>query len=533
MALEHALESAVLEAAEAEFQRNSISGLAFAWSNALAVEGLNSPEEDVAAIMKVTPQDVNRVARQYLSPDHAITAVLTPQPSGKPISNKSFGGRESFAPSETKAVELPAWAKTALARLRVPESTVHPVVTKLPNGLKLIVQPESVSNTVSVYGHVRNNADLETPKNQEGVDSVLSDLFSYGTQSLDRIAYQKALDDIAADESAGTHFSISVLSSHFDRGVALLADNVLHPALPEKAFVSVQRQTAAAVAGQLQSPDFLTSQAINAALFPATDPSLRKATPKSVMSLTLGDVRNYYNHVFRPDLTTIVVIGKVTPAEARKAIESYFGKWTATGPVPNTDYPAVPNNKPSATNVPDKSRVQDQVTLSETVKMTRFSPDYYALQLGDHVLGGGFYASRLYRDLREKHGLVYYVGVSLGAGRTRTVYSVNYACDPPKVSQARTMIVRDLQQMQKAPVTPNELHQAKALLLREIPLGESSMGRIAGGLLSRAGIGLPLDEPTIAAHRYMTLTAAEVKAAFAKLIRPEDFTQVVEGPKPK
>ena len=521
------------EAAEAEFNRNSISGLAMAWSNALAVEGLNSPEEDVAAIMKVTPDDVNRVARLYLSFDHAITAVLTPQPSGKPISSKSFGGRESFAPSETKAVELPAWAKTALARLGVPDSTVHPVVTKLPNGVKLIVQPEAVSNTVSVYGRVRNNPDLETPENQEGVDSVLSQLFSFGTQSLDRIAYQKALDDIAADESAGTHFSVSVLADHFDRGVELLADNVLRPALPERAFIAMQRQTAATVAGQLQSPDFLTSQAIDAALFPAHDPTLRKATPKTVMSLTLGDVRNYYKHVFRPDLTTIVVIGNVTPADAQKVIGKYFGKWTATGPAPKTDYPAVPDNKGSATNVPDKSRVQDQVTLAETVKMTRFSPDYYALELGDHVLGGGFYATRLYRDLREKHGLVYYVGVSLGAGRTRTVYSVDYACDPPNVSKARAIVVRDLRQMQTAPVGPSELRQAKALMLREIPLGESSTGRIAGGLLSRADIGLPLDEPTLAAHRYMALTAAEVKAAFSKWIRPDDFTQVVEGPKPQ
>jgi zinc protease len=521
------------EAAEAEFRRNSIAGLAMSWSDALAIKGLNSPDEDVEAIMKVTPEDVNRVARQYLSFDHAITAVLSPQPSGKPISSKSFGGRESFAPSETKAVELPVWAKTALARLDVPESTVHPVVTKLPNGLKLIVQPESVSDTVSVYGDVRNNPDLETPPQQEGVDGVLSDLFSYGTESLDRIAYQKALDDIAADESAGTRFSVSVLADHFDRGVELLADNVLHPALPEKAFVSVQRQNAAAVAGQLESPDFLTSLAINAALFPATDPSLRKATPQTVMSLKLADVRNYYSHVFRPDLTTIVVIGKVTPEVAQKAIEKYFGSWTATGPAPRTDYPAVPENNPSATNVPDQSRVQDQVTLAQTVTMTRFSPDYYPLELGNHVLGGGFYATRLYRDLREKHGLVYYVGVSLGAGRTRSVYSVSYACDPPNVSKARAIVVRNLTEMQTTPVGPSELRQAKALLLREIPLGESSTGRIAGGLLSRATIGLPLDEPTVAAHRYMGLTAAQVQAAFKKWVRPGDLAQVVEGPKPQ
>jgi len=521
------------EAAQAEFRRNSISGLAMAWSQALAVEGRHSPQDDIDDIQKVTVNDVDRVARKYLKFDHAVTAVLTPQLSGKPISTHGFGGQESFSPSSTKPTPLPLWAKTALSRLAVPKSTIHPVVFRLPNGLKLIVQPESVSNTVSVYGEVRNNSDLEAPAHQEGVSDILNDLFSYGTQSLDRIAFQKALDSIAADESAGTRFSVSVLAGDFDRGVQLLADNVLHPALPKPAFETVQRQTAAAIAGQLQSPGYLDHRAVKEALFPKGDPSLRQATPQSAMSLNLTDVQHYYDVVFRPDLTTIVVIGKVTPEAARAVIEKYFGEWKNKGPKPPTDLPTVPSNKSSASTVPDKSRVQDDVTLAQTLPMNRFSPDYYALELGDHVLGGGFYATRLYKDLREKNGLVYYVGVSLNAGRTRTVYVVDYACDPPNVSKARTIIVRDLRQMQAQPVDPASLRQAKTLLLREIPLSESSVDSIAGGLLSRAVIGLPLDEPTVAARRYLALNAEDVKAAFAKLIRPNDFIQVVRGPSPK
>ncbi len=521
------------EAAQAEFRNNSISGLAMAWSQALAVEGRHSPQDAVDAIQKVTVQDVDRVARQYLTLDHAITAVLTPEPSGKPISSHGFGGSESFSPTSTKPTALPVWAKTALARLTVPKSTIQPVVSTLPNGLKLIVQPESVSNTVSVYGRVRNNSDLEEPVRQEGVSSILNDLFSYGTQSLDRLAFQKALDDIAADESAGTNFSVSVLSSDFNRGVELLADNVLHPALPKTAFQTVQRQTAAAIAGQLQSPGYLAHRAVTEALFPKGDPALRQATPQTAMSVSLPDVLHYYDTVFRPDLTTIVVVGKVTPAEAKAVIEKYFGGWKNEGPKPPTDLPTVPANKASATTVPDKSRVQDTVALSETLPLNRFSPAYYALELGNHVLGGGFYATRLYKDLREKNGLVYFVGVSLDAGRTRTVYTVEYACDPPNVSKARKIIVRDLRQMQSEAVDPSSLHQAKTLLLREIPLGEASVDNVAGGLLSRAVIGLPLDEPTIAARHYLALNAREVQEAFGKLIRPNDFVQVVRGPSPQ
>ncbi|HEV2499138.1 MAG TPA: pitrilysin family protein, partial [Terriglobia bacterium] len=521
------------ELSSVELQKNSVSGLAAAWSEAVAIEGRQSPEDDVKAMQRVTVEDVNRAARKYLTLDNAITAVLTPQPSGKPVSRKSFGGQESFAPEHAKSVPLPGWAQAALERLAVPAPTLHPEVSTLPNGIRLIVQPLSISNTVSVYGHIKNEPDLETPKSQEGVSSVLDRLFSFGTTTLDRIAFQKALDQIGADESAGTDFSLSVLASHFDRGVELLADNELHAALPAQAFQIVKPQMAQAVAGQLESPDYLAGRAVDLGLYPKNDPNLREATPQTVSSLNLTDVEDYYHHIFRPDLTTIVVAGDVTPAEAKAVIEKYFGAWQATGPKPETDLQPVPANAPSATTVPDSSRVQDNVTLAETLGINRFSPDYYALELGNNVLGGGFYASRFSKDLRENAGLVYYVGSSLAAGKTRTIYTVSYGCDPPNVSKARALIVRDLKDMQTSPASSEELRKTKALLLRRIPLAESSVHSIAGGWIARTDLGLPLDEPTRAAEHYVGLTPAQVEAAFSKWIRPGDLVQVVQGPNPQ
>ncbi len=520
------------ELAAAEFQKNSVPGLADTWSQALAVEGRQSPDDDLRAISRVTTADVNRVARRYLDMKNTVVAVLTPATSGKPVSVKGFGGKESFTPTQTRHVVLPPWARRRLRKLEVPPSVVHPADMRLPNGIRLIVQPETVSGTVSVFGHISNNPALETPRGQDGVSGVLGDLFRYGTTTLGRIAFQKALDDIAASESAGTDFTLQVPVAGFERGMALLADNELHPALPEKAFSVVRRQTAASVAGVLQSPDYLTGRALATALYPPHDPALRQTTPATVSSLTLTDVRAYYRHVFRPDLTTIVVIGKISPAVARRAVEKYFGGWRAHGPKPRTLLPPVPPNRSSVTNVPDSSRVQDSVTLAVNLGLTRSNPGYYALELGNHVLGGAFYATRLYHDLREENGLVYYVSSSFDIGRTRSVYSVSYACDPPNVSRARAIIVRDLRAMQTAPVSPVELRRAKALLLREIPLSESSLDQIAAGLLGRARLHLPLDEPTIAARKYLRLTAAQVKAAYARWLKPGDLVQVTEGPAP-
>lgn len=521
------------EVAAAEFQRNSIPGLANVWSNAVAAEGRTSPDEDVAALKKVTVADVNRVAKEYLTAQNSITATLKPVPTGQPVSAKGFGGAESVTSAPTKPVVLPVWAASALDTLKVPTDFAQVSDTTLANGIRLIVKTDRISPTVTVIGGIKHNSDLQTAEGMDGVAGVLDGLYSYGTQTMDRLTYQKALDDIAANESAGYGFSVVVLKEHFSRGVELLADNELHPALPAQAFAVVKQETAQFVEGSLKSPEYKTSRALDMGLLPVGDPSLRETTPATLAKVTLEDVKKYHDSTVRPDLTTIVVIGDVTPAEAKAVIEKWFGDWKAVGPKPETTLPSVPVNKASAANVSDPQAVQDSVSLGEQLKLDRFDPDYYPLQLGNHVLGGGFYATRLYHDLRQVAGYVYYVSVDLSASKTRATYTVEYGCNAENVSKARALVQRDLNQMRTQNVTDGELHQAKALLLRQIPLSESSEEAVAHGFLGRAEIGLPLDEPIRAAKTYYEMNADQVRAAFFKLIRPEDFVQVVRGPAPQ
>jgi zinc protease len=520
------------EITDAEFQANSISGLAAVWSQALAVEGRSSPENDIAAIKKVTVEDVNRVLKESLVNDTALTAVLTPRPSGKPVSTKGFGGKESFAPTKTTHAKLPDWAKRVESLPSVPVSRVKPAVSILSNGIRLIVQPENVSSTITVIGQIKNNPELEEPAGKEGVAELLESLFSYGTSSLDRLAFQKAQDDIGATISAGTSFSLRVLPDYFDRGMGLLSGNLLHPALPDSAFEILRQEKLSSLPGLLKSPSYLSRRALREALYPVNDPALRQALPETVSKLSLQDVKSYYDTVFRPDLTTIVVIGRITPEQARTVVEKYLSSWTAHGSKPETDLPPVPSNKSASAAVPDASRVQDQVTLAETIGVTRSHPDYYKLALGNHVLSGAFYASRLYHDLREQAGLVYTVESFIQARKTRSLFGVFFACDPPNVAKARSLVKHELTAMQTAPVTQAELLQAKIQIIRQLPLSEASTDSIAGGMLSRSQEDLPLDEPVRAAAQYLSITSDQVHEAFAKWIRPAGFVQVTLGPNP-
>ena len=285
------------------------------------------------------------------------------------------------------------------------------------------------------------------------------------------------------------------------------------------------------MAGELESPAYLTEHALESALLPKNDPALRHATSRSLSALSLSDVRDHYERVFRPDMTTIVVVGNVTPERARAVIEQNFGSWKSHGPKPRTVPPSVPINRRSNTEVPNATRVQTEVTLAEMLPLTRSNPDYYSLNLGIQVLGGAFYASRLSRDLRENSGLVYDVSSTFEANPTRALYLVSYGCDPHNVSKVRAIVERDLRDMQTSVVSEEALNEAKVLLLQQISLSESSVHSIAESLMSRATSGLAPDEPAVEGSKYLRLTAQEVQAAFAKWIRPYDFVQVAEGPK--
>jgi len=513
------------------FRRSSIQGLAEVWSQAVAIEGRNSPDEDIAAIKAVNADDVNRMAAKYLIAGTEISADLTPKQSGAPVPADAFGANESFAPKAAKPLPPPPWAAAVVNSTDVPPSTLSPIDSTLDNGMRVIVQPEPGSGSVIVRGEVQNDPDIEAPLGKEGVSLMLDQLFTAGPSNESTYNFFTDIGQIGADEHAGSSFSLQVPAVSFDRGMALLASNELHPSLPSSRFSLVRTAVADRVLGLSQTPGFLAEQSLYAALYPKDDAVQRTATPASVQDLSLSDIRAYYDATIRPDLTTIVVVGDVDPGHALDVIKQHFSKWKASGPVPATTLPPVPPNKPSAMSVPALGSLQDSVTFAETLAVVNGTPDYDALTLGDQMLASEFYASRLYRDLREQSGLVYYVSTAFEQDGGRYTYRVRWGCDPQNVSKVAGIVQRDLQAMQSSPPTADELLRAKALAIRELPLREASQTGIADILLERAGTGLPLDDAA-AEKRYLRVTAPQIVAAFGKWIRPNGFVQVVQGPPP-
>ncbi len=519
--------------AEAQYSGNSIQGLAFEWSDAVAAHGESSPDQMLTAMKSVTVADVNRVFRAYIDPDRAIVAYAVPKNLGKVGTGASSPAKENNTLTPQKSEPLPAWARVAFANVQVPQQTIAPVSMNLSNGMRLIVQPEHVTRTIEVHGAVAGNEAIQAPAAKQGVADVVAGLFPFGTTTYSRIALRQELDRIAADVTAGTDFSLRVLSDKFDRGVQLLADEELHPAFPAAAFQIVKGESVGALTGEMTSPDHLTEVALNKWLYPADDPTQKFATPATVGAVDLDDVKAYYDRVYRPDMTTVVVIGDVTPEEARATFEKYFGAWTSHGPKPNVSLPQVPKNGSQSVVVPDTGRVQSEVQLAQVLDLRRADPDWALLEVANNILGGGGFGSLLMDDLRVNHGYVYNAYSELEAAKNRATFTLGYACDPDKIVPAEQLALTDLRSLQSGDIETGRLERTKAMLMSDVPLREASFEGVASELLRYASLDLPLDQARIDAQRELSATPVSVKTALGKWIAPNDFVRVIKGPGPK
>ncbi|HEV8022719.1 MAG TPA: pitrilysin family protein [Candidatus Lustribacter sp.] len=522
--------------AEQELSRNSITSLASDWADTIAVDREPSIAYEQELIGRITLADVNRVAKRYLDVNHAIIGSLTPSAganqSGAP-QPPAGTGRENPLGKGPAITHLPAWGSALVQNVTVPPSSLNPQAVKLANGITLIVQPETISDSVFVYGSVKTAPSLQEPIGQEGIARLVEGMYPYGTQTQDRETFQRALDAADTELAGGSSFGMQTTSRTFDRAVSLLAANELQPRLDQATFDVVKRRGIDELSTELNSTHTIAVQEAAQKLLPFNDPELRQPTIAGMQGLSLDQAKAYYAKTMRPDLATIVVVGNVSPAQARATIERAFGGWHASGPAPAVDLPAVPLNRPGDVKIPLPNIHQDYVTLEQLVPLPRSAPQYYPLVLGNAVLGGGSLGpeqSRLFRDIRQNAGLVYSIDSQYVSGGARSRFSISFACAEGNEPRIEAMIDAELAQLRKDPIGDFELGLMKASAVRRAVLGDASASDIGEALLNYATNGLPLDETHIDAQHLLATDAHAIQDAFVANIHPEDFVRTIEGP---
>ena len=519
-----------------ELSRNSISSLASDWATTIALDNEPSIAREQELLAGVKLADVDRVAKKYLDPAHAILGELTPSANATqnaPAAPPPTGPEKPLG-AQAPVTHLPAWASDLVDHPAVPPADAAPDRSKLRNGMTLVIRPATISDSVVAYGAVRTSPALQEPVGKEGVAAVLDAVFSLGTSTRDRATFARAQDDIDASIGAGSSFGLQTTSKSFDRALDLLAENVLHPRLDRATFELARRRALEALQTQLSGTGSVAAKRTAAQLYPVGDPALREPSLESVQKLDLDDVRAYYAKTFRPDLTTLVVVGNATVDATKASVERAFGAWRGgTGDLPNLDFPRIPLNTAGDVRLTIPSLAQDDVTLQELVDADRSSPNYAALVLGNAVFGGGALGaeqSRLFRDIRQNAGLVYTISSQYAPSKTRASFSIDFASSPSDRARIESLIDGEIVKMQTELVGDFELSLAKAAIVRRTAIAGASIASIGQRLLSETLADESYGRDRTEAAAILATSATAVRDAFAKTIRPKSFVRVVIGP---
>lgn len=427
---------------------------------------------------------------------------------------------------------MPPWASAYFdAPLRIPQTDRSVRTFHLHNGLTLTVRRESFAPAVVLKGYIENSPELFEPRGKDGVSQIAEALMPWGTTTYGRTEYQAQADAIAANIGLGTSFSATAQAKNFDRAVQLLADGMLHPAFSAAAFAVVQNNTARSLAAMEHEPSTIAGIAQTNALYPPGDPRRRRPTASTVSSVTLADVKRWYRFAYRPDLTTIAVVGDVSPEQARASIQRYFGSWRASSEkTPSFEYPRLKSHAGKSVTVSSATNTHSEVTLTQIINVHSGQLDAIALELANTMLSDEGTGSLLFRDLRTQHGYVYSADSSLDIGENTSTFSIDFASDAKNVSRAQAAAISEIRRLQDHEVPDIELQRAKALLLAERVLPLDSYSGIATDILSSAKNGLTVAQQDAYWGRLLRITPSQVRAAMRKWIRVDRFSRVIVAP---
>ncbi len=515
--------------AERLYSADSIDGIGdlAGYTYGIVGEKIHDEDDRLAAL---TAADLLAATRNYLSHPTVIGHLrpnASPPRQGSQKSDSAASDDFSKRIPNGPIVE-PAWIAKAVRTPTTSRSALSPVAFTLSNGVRVLVQVKTDRPTFVLRGTIDSSPAFE-PAGKEGIIRLADAVADYGSQRYPFEQRRQATDSIGAIIETGESFSAQGESRYFEKIAAILADGEAHPTFANP-WLDIERSQ---LANSLQSEENISGvmieRAYNELLLSSDDPSLRRPTPATIASITHDDLANYTSRFWRPDLTTIAVVGNVSPQRARAALESAFGSWQAIGPKPNAHLMPLP----AATKGHDyvgTAASQVYIRLGQPA-LARSNPDYDTFLVLNQILGGnGAFESRLWQELRQKRGLVYGVSSSVDANGDRGDLRVELNASPQRVAEAVAFVRAALQALQNVPVSPVELQDAKVRLVSDALLEEASASGQAKQLINIATYNLPLDYYRTLNERFARITAADVQRVARAYLHPDRLIEVYAGP---
>jgi zinc protease len=381
---------------------------------------------------------------------------------------------------------------------------------------------------------------------QAGLAGAAAALLSKGVAArgsapaLDENALGEAWADLGAafGASAGSdRFSFSLRSltepDLLNQAVALAARQIAEPSFPDPVWQRDRQRLLAQLKESYTRPGSVASRAYGKAVY-GDHPYGHEVTPASLERINVADMRAFHAAYFKPCYARVSIVGAVTRVQADAVVAGLLARLPASDCTAAAALPPVaevlPLQAARELRIPFDS-AQAHVLMGQP-GFKRNDPDFFAITVGNYILGGGGFVSRLTEEVREKRGLSYSVYSGFSPGRHAGAFTIGLQTRPDQAAQAIAVSRQVLARFVAEGPTAAELKAAKDYLIGGFPLLIDSNLKLLGNLSNIAWNDLPLNYLDTWTAQIGKVSADDIRAAFARKLQPEKMVTVTVGAAP-
>jgi zinc protease len=412
---------------------------------------------------------------------------------------------------------------------------LNPIRTRLDNGVSLLVKQTTTTPAVAISLSLRAGS-IADPAGLPGMTWLLSRVIDRGTDT-------RSAADIAEElDSRGITLTVIVTRHAFSLGcrclpddfepvLALLADIVKSPSLPEEEIATRKGEVITSIRQDDDNPAIRANETLMALLYAGGHPYGRrtKGSIGVVEKITRGQLARLHARRFAPSEMTAVIVGDVEPARAREVTASVFGGWKNPAQPALTVPPVVPATARQRVVISMMNKSQADIAYGFTA-ISRTDPAYYAFWLVNVAFGQYAIGGRLGDSIRERQGMAYYVSSQLDANVAPGPLSIRAGVSPANVDRAIASIDEEVVRLVRDGLTPKELDESRRYLIGSIPRSLETNAAIANFLQVEEFFGLGLDYDARLPDLLKAVTLDEANAVARRVLDPDRATVVIAGP---
>jgi predicted Zn-dependent peptidase len=421
----------------------------------------------------------------------------------------------------TPELHVPSWSKLSLA-----------------NGARLIVSERHGLPLVYVSVNFVGGAAQFEPADKTGLANFVSSMMLEGTTTRTGDQLSAAMQNLGSNVSVfigpeNGSMGVFVMKDKLEPMLAILEDVLVNPSFPEAALERLRGRTLISLQQQRDRTAGIAAVVFPKVLYTTDEPYGRSMTEASAKAITRADLVKFHDEYFEPGRAEITVVGDITPADAKRMLDSTLASWPAGGSNPSFDYPTPPAPKPTTIYLVDKPGAAQSTFAIGEVGPPRSTPDYYALRVLNSFFGELF-QSRLNANIREQKGYSYGVSSRFAYGRGPGAFRAGGEIVTAKSDSALIEFMKEIKGIRgERPITDEEMQAAKNALIQSLPARFASVGGVSGSISEIYTQDLPEDYYQSFVTRVNAVTKNDVLRVAQKYIDPDHLAIVIVGDKAK